>query len=423
MSTHRTVKFSVFVAVLGLVATAAAAAGAGDVTPSGYGDGSLSIGQLAPQTGDLSSVAPSLTVPVMMAVDEINASGGVLGKPVTYTNGDEGNSPDVARVALEAMLEAGRVDAIMGPASSGSMLGILDDVRRAHVLDCSGSNASAVLSTTDSNGYYFRTTPPDPLQGRALAKLILADGHKKVGILTREDSYGVGLAEPLERALTKGGARVAVDVRYDPDALSFDADVEKVAATKPDAVVVLGFDSDGSDVVRTLIAKGLVPQRFPIYATDQMRVNTFARAVDPNNPGVVAGIKGMSPAAAPIGPHNQFAAKFRATGIEPIFSAYYYDCTILTALAAEKAKSDDPATMKRAFAANTRGREKCNTFAACQKLLRENKTIEYQGASAVFPRMNRFRGSEPAAGAYEIWSFDDAGRDVVRSTDPQIRIR
>ena len=79
--------------------------------------------------------------------------------------------------------------------------------------------------------------------------------------------------------------------------------------------------------------------------------------------------------------------------------------------------------MKRAFAANTRGREKCNTFAACQKLLRENKTIEYQGASAVFPRMNRFRGSEPAAGAYEIWSFDDAGRDVVRSTDPQIRIR
>jgi branched-chain amino acid transport system substrate-binding protein len=106
-------------------------------------------------------------------------------------------------------------------------------------------------------------------------------------------------------------------------------------------VVVLGFDSDGSDAVRTLIAKGLLPQRFPIYATDEMRTNTFSGDVDPNNPGVVAGIRGMSPAAAPASVDNPFAAKFRATGVEPIFSAHYYDCTILTALAAEKAKSDD----------------------------------------------------------------------------------
>ncbi len=422
MSARLTLKFSVFVAVLGLVGTSGGVARAGDVQPTGYGDGSLSIGQLAPQTGDLSSIAASLTAPVMMAVDEINAGGGVLGKPVTYRQSDEGTGPDVARVSLEEMLEAGRVDAIMGPASSGSMLGILDDIRRARVLDCSGSNTSEVLSTADSGGYYFRTAPPNPLQARALAKLVLEDGHEKVGVLTRSDSYGVGLEQPLERALTKGGARVVVDVRYDPDALSFDADVEKVAATAPDAVVVLGFDSDGSDVVRTLIAKGLVPQRFPVYATDEMRTNTFAREVDPDNPGVVAGIRGISPAAAPASAHNQFAAKFRATGVEPILSAYYYDCTILTALAAEKAKSDDPAKMKRVFAANTRGREKCNTYATCQKLLDKGKTIQYQGASAVFPHMNRFGAFQPRAGAFEVWSFDDTGRDVVRSTDPQIRI-
>jgi branched-chain amino acid transport system substrate-binding protein len=423
MSTHRTVRLQVFVAVLFLVATSAGAARAGDVTPSGYGDATLSIGQLAPQTGDLSSIVASLTAPVVMAVDEINGSGGVLGKPVTYTQGDEGNSPDTARAALKAMLEAGRVDAIMGPALSGSTLGILDDVRRARVLDCSGSNTSSVLSTASSGGYYFRTAPPNRLQGRALAKLVLEDGHEKVGVLTRGDSYGVGLEKQLARTLTKGGARVVVDVRYDPDSLSFAADVEKVAAKRPDAVVVLGFDSDGSDVVRTLIAKGFVPQRFPIYATDEMRTNTFGGAIDLNDPGVVAGIRGVSPAASPAGAQNAFDAKFRATGVEPIMSAYYYDCTILTALAAVKAKSDDPAQMKRVFAANTRGREKCSSFAACQELLNDNKTIEYQGASAVFPRMNQFGDFEPRAGAYEIWSFDDAGRDVVSTSDPEIRVR
>jgi branched-chain amino acid transport system substrate-binding protein len=423
MSIRRTVRFQVFVAVLGVIATSAGTARAGDVTPSGYGDSTLTIGQLAPQTGDLSSIVASLTAPVMMAVDEINASGGVLGKPVTYTQGDEGNSPDAARASLEAMLEGGRVDAIMGPASSGSTLGILDDVRRARVLDCSGSNTSSVLSTARSDGYYFRTAPPNRLQGRALAELVLKEGHEKVGVLTRADSYGVGLEEQLARTLTRGGARVVVDVRYDPDAISFDADVEKVTAKQPDAVVVLGFDSDGSDVVRTLVAKGFAPQRVPIYVTDEMRTNTFASQVDPNHPGVVAGIRGVSPAASPAGAQKEFGAKFRATGVEPIMSAYYYDCTILTALAAVKAKSDDPAQMKRVFAANTRGREKCSSFAACQDLLNDDKTIEYQGASAVFPRMNQFGAFEPRAGAYEIWSFDDAGRDVVSTTDPEIRIR
>jgi branched-chain amino acid transport system substrate-binding protein len=254
MSTRRAVTLFVLVAALGVAGTSVDVAGAGDVQPTGYGDGALSIGQLAPQTGDLSSIAASVTAPVVMAVDEINAAGGVLSKPVTYRQGDEGNSPDVARAALEVMLEAGKIDAIMGPTSSGSMLGILDDIRRAGVLDCSGSNTSEVLSTADSNGYYFRTAPPNPLQARALAKLVLEDGHKKVGVLTREEPYGVGLEQPLERALAKGGARVVADVRYDPDALSFDGDVGKIAEKDPDAVVVLGFDSDGSVVVRTLIA-------------------------------------------------------------------------------------------------------------------------------------------------------------------------
>jgi branched-chain amino acid transport system substrate-binding protein len=409
--------------VLGLVAVSsrAATAAGGDVVPTGYGDGSLSIGQLAPQTGDLGGIAASLTTPVTMAVDEINADGGVLGEPVTYHPADEGNSPDTARVALEEMLEGGRVDAIMGPAASGSMLGILDDIRRARVLDCSGSNTSEVLSTVDSDGYYFRTAPPNPLQSRALAKLVLADGHKKIAVLTRADAFGVGLEKPLERVLAKGGATV-VPVRYDPDALSFDRYVEQVTARAPDAVVVLGFDSEGSGIVRTLMAHGLDPRRFPIYATDEMRTNTFAADVDPNNPGVVAGIRGVSPAAAPVGTRNPFAEKFRATGVEPILSAYFYDCTILTALAAEKAKSDDPAKMKTVFAANTKGKESCNDFATCRKLLHEGKTIQYQGASAVFPHMNRFGAFQPAAGAYEIWSFDNEGRDVVNAADPEIRI-
>jgi branched-chain amino acid transport system substrate-binding protein len=404
-----------------VLAAGTGAAGAGEEKRGNVG-GSLELGQLASETGQLSSIVQSLTVPVTMAVDEINAAGGVLGKPVTYTVADDATDPEIASESLEGLLEDSKVDAIMGPTSSGVTVNLLDEVSRRGVLMCSGSNTSAELSTADSDGYYFRTTPSDRLQGPALADLVLKDGRKKVGILARRDTYGAGLADSVKQALAKGKAKVVADVEYDPDATSFDKDVQKVVDKKPDAVIVLGFDSDGSDIVRTLTAKGLSPQQFPIYSADGMRTNSFPTLLDPNNPAAAAGIKGTSPATQPAGVQSPFLDAFAATGLDPIYSSFYYDCTVLTALAAEKAKSDDPAKMKEAFAANTRGKEECRTFADCKRLLDDGKTINYEGASAAFPHMNKFGKFEPNAGVYEVWQFDDTGRDVTAPPDTQIRI-
>jgi branched-chain amino acid transport system substrate-binding protein len=421
----RTVKLTVLAGVIVLALgplTASAAAAGGDVEPTGYRDGTLTIGQLAPQTGRLSNVVQSLTAPVTMAIEEINGAGGVLGQPVGYSLADDGTNPDVALASLEPMLEEGKVDAIMGPSTSGTMLGIIDAVRDANVLDCSGSNTSVFLSTQDSDRLYFRTAPPDTLQGPALAKLVLRDERKKVAILAREDTYGVDLSKALKSTLTAGGAKVVADVKYEPDAQSFDADVRKAARAKPDAVVLIGFETDGADVLRTMIANQLGPQQVAVYVTDGVRSDLFAQLVDPNNPGVVAGVKGTGAAVAPAGVETPFNEKFAATGVEPIFSAHYYDCAILTALAAEKAKSDDPAKMKEAFAANTRGRVKCSTYADCKRALDDTKTIQYQGASASFRNMNKFGSFQPRAGVYEVWVYGDTGADTTEAPETQIRI-
>ena len=125
----------------------------------------------------------------------------------------------------------------------------------------------------------------------------------------------------MKKALDKGGAKVVADVTYDPDATSFDRDVKKVVDKKPDAVVVLGFESDGSDIVRTLTAQGLSPQQFPIYTADGMRTNAFPTLLDPNNPAAAAGIKGTSPATQAVGVQHPFLDAFNATGIDPIYSA------------------------------------------------------------------------------------------------------
>jgi branched-chain amino acid transport system substrate-binding protein len=424
MRSSRMVKLASITAMTGLVTTLLAAAGgaarAGE-DKRGNVNGTLEIGQLTAQTGQLSNIVQSLTVPVTMAVEEINAAGGVLGKPAAYTVADDATDPAVASESLESLLEDAKVDVVIGPTSSGSAINLLEEVRRRGVLVCSGSNFSAELSTADSGGYYFRTTPSDLLQGPALAELVLDDGRKKVGILARRDTYGVGLAESVKKAL-ENEAKVVADITYNPDATGFDRAVQRVIDKKPDAIVVLGFDSDGSDIVRTLIAKGVSPQQFPIYTADGMRTNAFPGLVDPNNPGVVAGIKGTSPAAAPAGAQSPFLEAFSATGVDPIYSAFYYDCTILAALAAEKAKTDDPAKMRQAFAANTKGKNECTTYAQGKQLLDEGKTIHYQGASATFRNMNKFGEFEPNAGVYEIWSFDAAGQDQSAPPETQIRV-
>ena len=426
MRTSRTRMLTVLLVVIGLAAVvqtgSAGTAGAGDPQPTGQGNGTLTIGQLAPQTGQLNNLVQSFTTPVTLAIEEMNAAGGVLGQQVGYALADDGSNPDVALASIEQLLEGGTVDAIMGPATSGTMLGIIDQVRSAKVLDCSGSNTSAELSRVNSGGYYFRTTPPDTLQGPALGKLLLQDQRKRVAIIARRDTYGVGLGTEVKAAVTKGGAKVVADVKFDPDAQSFDADVQKVARAKPDAVVVLAFETDGADVYRAMVQQNLGAQQVGIYTADGMRNNLFGSLVDLNNPGIVAGIKGTAPASTPAGVQSPFNERFAATGVDPIFSAYYYDCTTLTALAAEKAKSDDPAKMKRVFAANTRGKVKCNTFATCKAALDDKKTIEYQGASAVFKNMSKFGKFQPRAGSYEIWSYGADARSVTEPPETQIRI-
>jgi ABC-type branched-subunit amino acid transport system substrate-binding protein len=424
MGKTRALKLVTLFALISLLSVYGGAAGGSPTKPPDRGNvnGTLEIGQLAPQTGQLSNIVQSLTTPVTMAIGDINAAGGVLGKPVTYTLADDGTDPTVASQSLDRLLNSDKVDAIMGPASSGTMLGIIDKVRSAGVLTCSGSTTSPALTKAKSGGYFIRTAPPDTLQGQALAELVIKDGHSKVGILVRNDAYGVGFGKALDKALKQGGAKVVANVAYDANATNFDADVQKVADKKPDAVIVIGFNDDGSKVVKTMIGKNLAPSQVAVYTADGMQSSRFGPTVDPSNPAVVAGMKGTAPAFEPGGVQSDFPARFKATGIDPIFSAYYYDCMILTALATEKVKSEDSAKIRKAFAANTRGKEPCTTFADCKALLDQRKTIHYEGASSTFKNFNKFGTFQPTAGVYDVWSYDSSAKISTQPQSDQIRI-
>jgi ABC-type branched-subunit amino acid transport system substrate-binding protein len=231
--------------------------------PAGATGEPLAIGYLLPLTGNLAFLGPPEIAGFDLAITDINAAGGVLGAPVRAEGGDSGDaSTDTATQTADRLLQAG-VNAIVGAASSGVSQTVIDTITGAGVMQISPANTSDIFTTYNDNGLYFRTAPPDLLQARALADLILEDGNNTVGILALNDPYGTGLAENTRANLLEGGLSeedVPEPIIYDPQAANFDSEVSRMSELNPDAIVVVGFE-ESSKIIQGLNAQGIGPQR------------------------------------------------------------------------------------------------------------------------------------------------------------------
>ncbi|MBM7804726.1 ABC-type branched-subunit amino acid transport system substrate-binding protein [Geodermatophilus bullaregiensis] len=222
----------------------------------------LVIGTLLPLTGDLAFLGPPEVAGARLAVQDINGAGGVLGQDVRLEEGDSGDATtDTATQTVDRLLQAG-VSAIVGAASSGVSLNVIDRITGAGVMQISPANTSDQFTEYADNGLYFRTAPPDVLQARALADLIAADGNNTVGILARNDPYGTGLAENTVENLLAGGLSEdqVVSITYDPNAANFDSEVQQMVDLNPDGIVVIGFE-ESSRIIQGLNENGIGPQR------------------------------------------------------------------------------------------------------------------------------------------------------------------
>ncbi|MGC4788711.1 ABC transporter substrate-binding protein [Micromonospora sp. DT178] len=227
-------------------------------------DGSpLVLGGLLSQTGDLSLAYPPVSAGAKLAIKEINAAGGALGEPVVWIDGDDGTNPAVAKATVAKHVER-NVHVIIGASGSGISREVLPDVVRAGKVLFSPSNTDASLTELDDKGLYFRTAPPDSLQGRALADVILRDGPQKIAIVARKDSYGEGLQGTVRAELERagiGGDRLKL-LTYDPpedakaNPIDFVAGAKEIKDFGAEAVLIIGF-AESAQVIRALADAGV----------------------------------------------------------------------------------------------------------------------------------------------------------------------
>lgn len=390
--------------------TTTTAAGTETTAPAAGGDGVLKIGYLLPETGQLAFLGPPMIDGVKMAVEEINAVGGINGRPVELYGQDDGTDPDVAGGAADKLLAEG-VDVIVGAAASGVSLAVIDKITGSQTVMCSPSNTGLQFTTYDDGGYYFRTAPPDNLQAQVLADLIVADGAEKVVVIGRSDEYGEGFANALADELEALGVEVADVVIFDHTATSFQAEAQRIKDANPDSVAMISFD-EGGQVVQAAIAAGVGPDAVQWYGADGIQTSSFYEKVDPNNPAVVEGIRGTAPSAAPADGEATFRERFEAfsPGTDTIYSGHAYDCAVIAALAAAEAGSDAATDIQAHMVGVTRDGERCTLVADCLELIADGADIDYDGAAGP---LDFVEAGEPGAGAYDSWEFAADGSVAV----------
>lgn len=381
-------------------------------TPGATPDTSpLKIGTLLPETGTLAFLGPPEVAGVQIAVNEINEAGGVLDQPIALVTGDSGDTTtDTANVTVDRELADG-ADVIVGAASSAVSLKVIDKIASAGAVMFSPANTSDQFVCYKDKGMYFRTAPTDVLQAQALAQLITGDGAQRVAILALNDPYGTGLAANTVEDLEDAG--IASDqikkIIYDPNAQSFNAEVDQVKEFNPDAVAVIGFEETAKILTR-MHEVGIGPSDgMLVYGTDGNMGNALGEGVAP---GLLTGMKGTTP-LTDVGP--EFEARLKAQDPKLVdfnYAGESYDAVVISALAAEQAGSTAGVDIAAAINSITRDGEKCTTFAQCRDLIRAGQDIDYDGVTGA---LTFGPAGEPSVGSYGSLEFGSDNK--LKTTD------
>lgn len=241
---------------------------------------------------------------VKLAVKEINAGGGILGRKVDYTSSDTQSQPQIAKALAMKAIDEG-VYVVMGPVFSGSILVSMAETRRAAIPNFTGGEAAAI--TQQGNPYIFRTaftqTTSMPKVARYLNDNLKA---KTIVIIYTNNDFGKGGRDVFAKALEPHGIKVVADISTDPGQVDFSGAVLKAKQANADALFVYTNEEEAARALRELRKQGYdKPIVGETVLTSQKVIELAGEAAN----GAVAHV-GLT-ADAPDPGIRAFAAKFQ----------------------------------------------------------------------------------------------------------------
>ena len=362
------------------------------------------LGGLWPQTGSLAYLAPPELGAEKLAVQEINDAGGVLGNPITTVDADtsDADHADQNTSATQSVMSK-NPSFVIGPASSSVVKNVYKTITSAKVPMLSMGATSSDFSGLSP--YFFRTVPPDSVQGAVLGQVIAQDGVKNLAVAVFNDEYGTGLRDTIVKTAKDGGVNIVYGENdaFDPTETNFSSIATAIKASNPDAVAIVAFDQT-KPLVKALASAGVDTKK--LYFVDG---NTADYSAD-FDPDLLTGSKGTIPGVMASEDFQQKLIKAYGQNITTFtYGAETYDGIILAALAAEKGGSADGETIQKNMAAvsGANGGEKCTTFKDCVALIKDGKDIQYSGMTGIGP-FNK--NNDPSSANIGVYVFDSSNK-------------
>ncbi len=191
---------------------------------------------------------------VLLAVKEINASGGILGKKIENTTNDTQSNPGVAKGLTQKAIDQD-VFAVFGPVFSGSIMVSMAETRRAEIPNFTGGEAASI--TQQGNPYVFRTSFTQATAMPKIARYITDQAKlKTLAVIYVNNDFGKGGREMLMKALDKSPTKIVADVSTDSGQVDFSAAVLKAKQSNADGVFIYTNEEESARALRELRKQG-----------------------------------------------------------------------------------------------------------------------------------------------------------------------
>jgi branched-chain amino acid transport system substrate-binding protein len=220
-------------------------------------DDTIKVGEYASLTGKEASFGQSSNKGIIMAIEEINAAGGVLGRKFELFTEDNETIPGQSATAAKILLSRDKVIALLGEVSSGRSLEAAPIAQAARVPMI--APAATNPKVTQVGSYIFRVCFIDPFQGTVMAKFAGTElKAKRVAIISSvSNAYSVGLAKFFREKFVADGGVIPVEQKYSEGDKDFRAQLTAIRAAGCDAVFVPGYYTEAALIVRQARELGL----------------------------------------------------------------------------------------------------------------------------------------------------------------------
>ena len=310
-------------------------------------DAQTTIGAAAPMTGPRALLGRNFKQGVELAVSEINAAGGVLGKPLQVVfEDDQGDNPNAAINAVNRLIQVDKVPVMLGPHYTVAQLATQKIFCDAPVVSFTG--ASGIPVTTGGCKHLIRVRANDTTQAKALIEFVRSQLKvDKIGIIYVNDDFGKAGADRVKDIIEGYGLKPVAMEGHNPQDKDFSAQLGRLRDAGAGAVILWTHDTEAALIVRQARQLGL---KMHFAGSTSLSEPSFVKLAGDAAEGVFSAndFVPSNPDPAVQAFVKKYVAKYK---MEPeIWASTYYDATYLAAKAIQAAGSTDADKIRAAMA-------------------------------------------------------------------------